>query len=438
MKPSSFAPGAAIALVAALVGIVSLNQRRLPLHTLVELTGQPRPTPLAPRPSPASTAGGEISTPLASAPPMEREPEVPCVDLSPDCTAWQRGGECGFDPAYMHAHCAKSCGSCARADFDGARASAAATAAAATAAAAAAAAASVAGGGARCRDKAASCPLWAASGECDVNPGYMKLSCAKSCGSCDWADFSRRCRADPNATLAVPAGAIGELFRAIDAGALSRYKPRVVSRPPQPWAVVFDEFISAEHADEIVSVASSEEGRLFTPSQGTGGLDDDGQLIPTLSSYRTSSTRWCDGGCLNESAVRELRERVADATGVPDANHEYPQLLRYTQSQYYKEHSDYIPAHRDMPCGPRVYTFFVYMSDVEEGGNTSFPQLGLSVEPKKGRAVLWPSVLDAAPRDIDERTMHIANPVLSGIKYSVNFWIHQHDFKANHAIGCTG
>lgn len=103
-----------------------------------------------------------------------------------------------------------------------------------------------------------------------------------------------------------------------------------------------------------------------------------------------------------------------------------------------KEHSDYIPAHRDMPCGPRVYTFFVYMSDVEEGGNTSFPQLGLSVEPKKGRAVLWPSVLDAAPRDIDERTMHIANPVLSGIKYSVNFWIHQHDFKANHAIGCTG
>ena len=61
-----------------------------------------------------------------------------------------------------------------------------------------------------------------------------------------------------------------------------------------------------------------------------------------------------------------------------------------------------------MPCGPRVYTFFLYLSDGVDGGNTSFPLLryrpdvhgtdvaslyskehGLEVKPKLGAAVLW-------------------------------------------------
>ena len=65
------------------------------------------------------------------------------------------------------------------------------------------------------------------------------------------------------------------------------------------------------------------------------------------------------------------------------------QLLRYDEGQFYRGHYDYIPEQADMPCGARVSTFFLYLNDVEEGGETYFPLIHLKVKPKLGRAVLW-------------------------------------------------
>jgi prolyl 4-hydroxylase len=39
------------------------------------------------------------------------------------------------------------------------------------------------------------------------------------------------------------------------------------------------------------------------------------------------------------------------------------------------------------------------------------------VTPKRGRAVLWPSVLDEDPNTQDSRTIHTALKVIKGIKY---------------------
>ena len=57
-------------------------------------------------------------------------------------------------------------------------------------------------------------------------------------------------------------------------------------------------------------------------------------------------------------------------------------------------------------AGPRVLTFFLYLSDVEEGGETAFPLLGIAVKPKKGKALLWPSVLDHDTLSYEPRTLH--------------------------------
>ena len=40
----------------------------------------------------------------------------------------------------------------------------------------------------------------------------------------------------------------------------------------------------------------------------------------------------------------------------------------------------------------RLMTFMVYLSDVEAGGHTVFPNLGLSVPPVKGSALFWHTI----------------------------------------------
>jgi len=57
---------------------------------------------------------------------------------------------------------------------------------------------------------------------------------------------------------------------------------------------------------------------------------------------------------------------------------------------------------------------------------TNFPDLGITVQPKKGRALLWPSILNAEPMIQDSRTRHQALPVQKGLKFGANAWVHMY------------
>lgn len=82
-------------------------------------------------------------------------------------------------------------------------------------------------------------------------------------------------------------------------------------------------------------------------------------------------------------------------------------------------------------------TVFLYLNNVEAGGGTHFPKLDLTVLPKQSRILIWPSVLNTTPDDIDDRTFHEALPVEAGIKYSANGWIHARDFKSLFERDCA-
>ena len=59
----------------------------------------------------AAVAAGK---PLPPEPPAPPSPPPPCVDAHAggDCSQWARDGECEANPAFMHVHCAFSCGTC--------------------------------------------------------------------------------------------------------------------------------------------------------------------------------------------------------------------------------------------------------------------------------------------------------------------------------------
>eukprot|EP00051_Salpingoeca_urceolata_P017781 m.245103 g.245103 ORF g.245103 m.245103 type:complete len:259 (-) comp19048_c2_seq1:149-925(-) len=196
-----------------------------------------------------------------------------------------------------------------------------------------------------------------------------------------------------------------------------------------PKIITIDDFLTDKEIETILSLSPKEQFE-----QSTGGLER------SVSTYRTSSTFWLNSELITDADKQQimfgLEHKIAEIVGLPANNQEHLQVLHYNPGQYYKVHSDYIPEHKDLPCGPRVATLFLYLSDVEEGGGTRFPTLNVTVQPKRGRAALWFSVNpDLAP---DYRTEHEALPVIKGSKWAANKWIHAYDFVTNWKRGLTG
>ena len=107
-------------------------------------------------------------------------------------------------------------------------------------------------------------------------------------------------------------------------------------------------------------------------------LGDDKVEAQGLLRNRTSTTSWCNvPSCLEDPTFVAVRARIAALVQMPWQHSEHLQLLRYEKGQFYREHHDQI-APIDSAWGPRLYTFFMYLSDVEEGGATNFTKLNLT------------------------------------------------------------
>jgi prolyl 4-hydroxylase len=85
-------------------------------------------------------------------------------------------------------------------------------------------------------------------------------------------------------------------------------------------------------------------------------------------------------------------------------------------------------------------SIFIYLSDDDDddgggggGGNLNFPTLKQKVRPKKGTAVLWPTVRNSNPTDEDLRTDYEIEDVKRGTVYGVTTWLHLHEYD----IGCN-
>lgn len=290
----------------------------------------------------------------------------------------------------------------------------------------------------KCRNTDPLCTFWAMSGECTANPFYMNVQCSAACLRCDYLSFEMRCS---SYNLSEPLawsqpGQLDQMFRRIVEDAqFQLYQPQILSQPPQgPWVVVLDNFLTKQESQSLIEFGAQ---RGYERSQDVGEQKPDGTYDGKESVGRTSTNAWCVDECWDDSGTQLVHARMENLLQIPKQNYEYLQLLRYEKNQFYEIHHDYIEHQIDRYPGPRILTLFFYLNDVEEGGGTNFPKLNLTVYPKQGRALLWPSVLDQQPLYKDFRTDHQALPVEKGIKYGANAWVHQRDFKKAWAHGCN-
>ncbi|KAG8368463.1 hypothetical protein BUALT_Bualt15G0048000 [Buddleja alternifolia] len=144
---------------------------------------------------------------------------------------------------------------------------------------------------------------------------------------------------------------------------------------------------------------------------------------------------------LKPSALALRKGDTAESTKVQAHSSELHKtafnVLRYEVGQRYVSHYDaFSPALYGPQKSQRIASFLLYLSDVEEGGETMFPFengtnmdigydykscIGLKVKPRRGDGLLFYSLFPNGT--IDKTSLHGSCPVVKGKKWVATKWI---------------
>ena len=142
-----------------------------------------------------------------------------------------------------------------------------------------------------------------------------------------------------------------------------------------------------------------------------------------------------DPGRTNQSArfsfanadlvVEMIRQRITSQLGAPLGCLEMSQALHYSVGQEFVLHCDFLDPEQMREeiarNGQRVATVLIYLNEDFEGGETSFPRLGIDHRGKTGDALVFGS-LDASGRP-DPRSQHAGCPPTAGEKWVFSQWV---------------
>lgn len=226
------------------------------------------------------------------------------------------------------------------------------------------------------------------------------------------ANFLDRPARKPMPDIDATTNAIQTPDRAIDV-LLSLATPRII---------LFGNVLGNEECDALCAYVD----QRLTRSSVVGDADDMSQV----NSGRTSLGAMLARG--ETELITRIEARLASIARWPVERGEGLQVQRYGIANEYRAHYDWFDASLPGPRkhmergGQRVGTFILYLCDVEQGGGTSFPGLGLEVQPKKGNAIYFANT-DAygAP---DRKTLHAGMPVVKGVKFIANKWLRESEY----------
>jgi prolyl 4-hydroxylase len=95
---------------------------------------------------------------------------------------------------------------------------------------------------------------------------------------------------------------------------------------------------------------------------------------------------------LLQSKMRHYLDRYNNEVSLPLPIPESVKLDRLVIKRYVPNNNEQFQVHFDSlgPVANRYLVFLWYLNDVAEGGETNFPSLGMSVQPKQGRLLMFP------------------------------------------------
>ena len=153
-----------------------------------------------------------------------------------------------------------------------------------------------------CVDRHEACVGFAASGECENNPGWMIINCPVSCNACHMRDPKIRCAREALNMTLTPVYAPGDMQDMFE-GIIYRFGVRyeLNGLSPDPSALPFEKFLDNREAKALISPC-----KKWERSTDTGSSNEFGEVGRILSSGRTSSNSWCNSECEEHPDVQTI------------------------------------------------------------------------------------------------------------------------------------
>ncbi|MCD8510019.1 MAG: 2OG-Fe(II) oxygenase [Bacillus sp. (in: Bacteria)] len=181
----------------------------------------------------------------------------------------------------------------------------------------------------------------------------------------------------------------------------------IIAKVEEPLIVILGNVLSHEECDELIRLSK---GRLLRSKVGNSR---------EVNELRTSSSMFFQER--ENDLVARIEKRVSEIMNIPVEHGDGIQILNYKVGQEYKAHFDYFNSASQQTTNPRISTLVMYLSDVEQGGETYFPKLNLSVSPQKGMGVYFEYFYNN--ETLNELTLHGGAPVISGDKWAATQWM---------------
>lgn len=190
----------------------------------------------------------------------------------------------------------------------------------------------------------------------------------------------------------------------------------------EPLIHVFDDLLAADECAHLIEVARPRMRRSQVSGEQGG----------RWSAGRTNALTWVKHE--TDALVTAIARRIADVVGLPLAHAEALQVIHYGAGQEYRPHFDAYDLSTEKGrryCergGQRLVTTLTYLCDVDAGGETGFPRLGLDIAPRQGRLLLFHNC-HVGTTTRDPRTYHQGKAPAQGEKWAFNLWFHERPYQ---------